>query len=147
MNNIFYHFTSNLHIDSCRNEGLKLGVIPFLKNGHLRMIKNYQWLTTSPTFNQAWCAGSTLPYDRTEYRLKIHVPKLRKSNLFKWLDNCEDNQMAIDLNYMGDPENWFIYHGIIAPQWIKECTWKHEASNKRFLSEYEKNNLILKVNK
>ena len=130
MNNVFYHFTSHLHVDSCRNEGLKLGVMPFVKNGNLRLIKNYQWLTRRPDFKQAWCEGGSLQYDRSEYRITIEIPKLRQKNLFKWLDKCETNKLAADLNYRGDPENWFIYHGIIAPQWIKECNWKHEGYSK-----------------
>lgn len=125
MNNTFYHFTSRHHVKKCLLEGLKYGSIPDINdNGEVFLTDGYQWLTTSADFNQEWCKESSLPYDRTEYRLTIKIPKLRKNNLFQWLDICKTNKLAKDLNSFGDPENWWLYKGVVMPQWIKKCNSK-----------------------
>ena len=120
---IYYHFTSSRHVEGCLSEGIKLGSIPYKIDRAIGVLGGYQWLTVSPEFNQSWTVNSTLPYDRTGYRLTVKIPKLRKKNLINWLDYCarKRNDLAKDLNAYGDPENWWLYKGQIKPQYIINC--------------------------
>ena len=117
-----YHFTAGRFLDGIMENGLTRGRIPHTDSSGFRFKEHYQWLTENSEKNQSWSKYSTLPYDRTEYRLEIKIPKLRHKNLEKWIDSyeCKQNGMAKILNSHGDPENWYIYSGTIFPQWIKK---------------------------
>ena len=114
-------------------EGITRGSVPFVDSSGLRLIPNYQWLTINKDFEQPWgdIRYSTLPYDRTEFRIEIKVPKLREKNLIKWSEAKlnKKNQMADTLNSFGDSENWYLYKGVIFPQWITEIIHKSEIEN------------------
>ena len=118
-----YHFTPAHLLHGCISNGLSKGSVPHQsrkqrQDGSVCLIYGYQWLTLNNKFTQSWCEGGTLPYDRTEYRLTIVIPKLRQRNVLHWLDVCKTNQMAQELNSMRDAENWVLYKGIVRPQWI-----------------------------
>jgi hypothetical protein len=124
-----YHFTSPLHVESCKKNGLTRGVIPLLVNGKIAILPGYQWLTANPDFNQSWANTeyTTLPYDRTAFRLTVVIPKkTAQGQLFKWLDLCHKFPIDEYLNAYGDPENWHIFKGKIKPSWIRAIDKKPE---------------------
>ena len=125
-----YHFTSALHVEGCIKEGINKGSIPLYKNGKFGLLPGWQWLTESPDFKQVWANTefTTLPYDRTAFRLTVIIPKTAQKQLFRWLDIC--NKFPIDrhLNAYGGPENWHVFRGRIKPSWIRQIVQK-EAQN------------------
>jgi hypothetical protein len=129
-----YHFTAARFLDSIMENGVTKGKIPEIKSGLFSFKTGYQWLTKSEEFRQEWCLPeySTLPYDRSEIKLTIEIPKLRQKNLKKWLSICKYNELADTLNSEGDPENWFVYKGTIFPQWIKKIERKEKPPKTNF---------------
>ena len=121
-----YHFTSPLHVSGCRKEGIIRGSIPIFKNGEYGVLPGWQWLTTNSDFNQQWANTefSTLPYDRTAYRLTVVIPKTAKDRLVKWLDICDKIPIDPAMNAYGDPENWYVFIGRIKPRWIRQVDGK-----------------------
>ena len=119
-----YHFTSRHHIEGCKKEGLRLGMIPVAINPP-RLIPGFQWLTKRKRFSQSWCDPeySSLPYSRNEYRITIKIPRAHRKNLARWLDYFErklkDTEAKV-LNEFGDPWNWYLFKGIVAPEWFKK---------------------------
>lgn len=117
-----YHFTSPLHVDGCKKEGVYKGVIPLYQNGNLGVLSGWQWLTANPDFNQGWANTefSILPYDRTAFRIEIVIPKTARKRLYKWLDICSRFPIDQHLNTYGDPKNWYVFDGRIKPGWIRQ---------------------------
>jgi hypothetical protein len=116
---ILYHFTSKHHIESCKREGLTLGLIPFLSNGQIDAIDGHQWLTENLNYDQAWNSMLAVKYDRTEYRITINIPKKHHGSVLFWLDFCEENPGKFDyLNTYGDPWNWRLFVGRVKPGWF-----------------------------
>lgn len=116
-----FHFTSRYHVQDVLRTGIIKGVIP---SGYsiLRpvLVYGYQWLTLNPSPDQSWNEGSTLPYNRCEYRLTVKVPEAFEPNVLDWLAVCHSlTTVADELNSFGDPENWRLYKGNIPPEWIK----------------------------
>ncbi len=116
-----YHFASRIHMQSIKIDGLTQGAIPMGLFENPRMEYGYRWLTLNPEKAQSWTIGSTLPYDRTEFRATVTIPTSFECNLFWWLGFCspEKNSIHIDLNDGGDPENWYVYRGNVPRQWIR----------------------------
>ncbi len=121
--NQYFHFCADLflcRVGGIKDVGITLGKIPFMKNGKFYFLDGYQWLTKNSTFNQSWNESSTLPYDRTANRLVVEVKRQKKHQVYKWMDFCErhKNDLSDDMNAFGDPENWYIFNGIIPVSWI-----------------------------
>lgn len=121
-----YHFTSQLHLPGCMQVGLCLGLVPtFIAQDIIGITGTKgQWLTSNPSFDQSWQRKSSLPYHRNDFRLKIHIPKSRRKDLYKWEDylyELTDPTMADILSSKGDPENWYLFHGVIKPSWIRDA--------------------------
>lgn len=123
MSEKLYHFTAKRFLDSILKEGLTKGVM-LKKLNPIEFIFNKQWLTKNPDFNQGWSIGTgRLKYKRNEIRLTIEIPLDELPNLKPWtqmrflvpevVKDLEDSDLA-------DPQNWFIYQGIISPKWITE---------------------------
>ncbi len=129
MSEELYHFCSSRHFKKIKKQGLIRGVLPTGWLEDVRFIKDVQWLTTNKNFNQSWSSSSSkLPYDRTEVRLTIQIPWGRRDTLHNWLIYCKKFPSPIqkDLNCLGDPENWRIFHGRIKPGWIKQVDFKKD---------------------
>ena len=125
-----YHFTSPLHVDGCLKNGIIKGVIPIYKDGKYGLIPGYQWLTSNPKFHQEWANTeyTTLPYDRTAYRLTVVIPKAARDRLFRWFDICDKLPIDEAMNAYGDPENWFVFQGRIKPGWIRRVEQKEKET-------------------
>ncbi len=123
-----YHFTSRYHIKGCLECGLTMGIIPVCYKKKL-IISGYQWLTVNKNFNQSWCRFSSLPYDRTEYRIKLQIPKrIRKERLMKWDKyalHFVSEEMKQILNSVGDYYNWYVFRGKISPKYIHSFKQKN----------------------
>ncbi len=119
-----YHFCPKWMMEGILREGLTLGKIVLRGLPDPLFAEGYQWLTKNPDFNQSWCEYSTLPYRRNEVRLTVKIPFTRARQAIRWLLFCKVNpehkEMWDTLNCYGDPENWFVYHGRIPPEWIKK---------------------------
>ena len=116
-------------LGNIKEEGLTRGYIPFITKGKIKLLKNSQWLTLNPDFDQSWERHSTLPYRRNAFRITIKVPKSAKENLIKWLDLCKHEKFeetANVLNEYGDPENWYIFFGKVKTSWFREITEKEK---------------------
>lgn len=117
-----YHFTAEWMIEGCLREGLTKGQMVISDRPPI-FKPNMQWLTSNKDFDQSWCRYSMLPYNRNDYRLTIKLPK--SENLVKWSESGKDLttlEMYKILSEFGDPENWYVYKGIIKPQWIRKVT-------------------------
>jgi hypothetical protein len=119
-----YHFTSSEHVGGCLKEGITKGFLPLFIEGNISLLPNAQWLTSNSEFTQTWAENSTLPYDRTAFRLKINIPKTSLKQLYKWSDICDGLPLLPDFNTYGDYENWWIFKGRIKPSWIKSVEKK-----------------------
>lgn len=128
-----YHFTSPIHVEGCKKEGINRGSIPLYKDGRHGLLPGWQWLTSNPDFGQEWAnkEHSTLPYDRTAYRLTVVIPKTSKNRLHKWLDICGSLPIDKHLNAFGDPENWYVFQGRIKPGWIRQVEQKEAQHEDR----------------
>ena len=122
---MLYHFTSKHHIEGCKRQGIKLGVLPDFKNGKVVLVKGFQWLTTNPNFSQEWNTQQEIKYDRTEYRITIQIPRIYKHKILNWLELSKNNKVAKYLNAFGDRENWRIFKGIIRPTWFEAIDHKY----------------------
>jgi len=118
-----YHFTAQHLLNDCLRDGLALGCIP-LSVEPPKVIPGFQWLTKNGRFDQSWCRHSTLPYRRNDFRIVVRIPKCQKRNLIHWLLYCEMKKIASakDLNAFGDPENWYLFRGIVRPEWFKKVS-------------------------
>jgi len=123
-----YHFTSANHVQGCLRDGITLGMIPVLQDGKIGVIPDWQWLTANPSFQQEWANSefSFLPYDRTECRLTVIIPKSACKNLFRWLDICDKLPAYPGLNDFGDLENWYVFRGRIKAGWIRKVDLKNK---------------------
>lgn len=118
-----YHFCAGQFLEGIKKDGIRLGKVPYgIPHDETRMrikfINGYQWLTSNPEFKQSWNEGSSLTYDRTEYRITINLPQAVRFDLVKWTDFGKDNLLYNDLSAFGDPENWYLFKGVIIPYWI-----------------------------
>lgn len=114
-----YHFCSKRHIESIRESGLIYGKIPVFSNkGNLKgFYQPVQWLTYNSHWDQSWCRNSSLSYKRNDYRITMEFIQ-ENDRLFQWLEFCEQPKLKNskkELNSFGDPENWFVFLGVILP--------------------------------
>lgn len=117
-----FHFTSRHHIQGCLKEGLTKGVIPLSVDPPI-LVKDFQWLTTNKTFDQSWCRYGTLPYNRNDYRITVKIPKNKRNLLIRWMLLCKHEKFklsAMALNSQGDPNNWYLFKGIVKPKWFRD---------------------------
>lgn len=119
-----YHFTADQFLRGIRNEGITRGVFPLFIKNKLVFVKNCQWLTLNPSFEQPWHDPefSTLPYDRRRNRLTITIPKKHRHLLLDWnsIKMGYQEYFIKDFDFHSDRENWHIFKGRIRPSWIRE---------------------------
>jgi hypothetical protein len=99
-----------------------MGMIP-LRIDPPKVKNGYQWLTSNPDTDQSWDRAKNLPYDRTAFRLTVEIPKKHMKKLLKFDEEGEKlipKKLYEALSGYGDPENWYMYHGLIPAKWIKK---------------------------
>lgn len=127
---VLYHFCASKFWPSIKKNGLRYGRIPWGGDNGIKLIPGYQWLTTNAEFKQSWNEGSSLPYDRTEFRITIMLPNVEKFNLYKWTEYEKENPLYETLSSFGDPENWYLFKGVIIPYWMVALEKKTETETK-----------------
>jgi len=130
-----YHFTAKHLLNGIMDHGIRFGKVPsFGKTGSagkfefLGFIKGYQWLTTNSDFDQSWAKQTHLKYTRTDYRLQILIKQREKNKLIKWTYFAKKNahrlagatHELLNLPEGSDPENWYLFKGVIRPECIIE---------------------------
>jgi hypothetical protein len=127
-----YHFCPEWMLESIRIQGIAKGVVVVQDRQKPVFKAGYQWLTVNPAFDQSWDSMSTLPYDRTAVRIEVGIKK--PSRLYKWTKSgrkIAGNEMYEVLSSFGDPENWYVYHGIIKPTWFKGIVFKNRELKRK----------------
>lgn len=118
-------------LPSIMKRGLTMGKLILKMPPDPRFMSGCQWLTINPDFDQSWCQYGSLPYDRTANRLNIEIPDRPARYLLKWTEKGQKlagKEIYDILSEFGDPENWYIFKGIIKPEWIKKVTVKLKMS-------------------
>jgi hypothetical protein len=116
---ILYHFTAKHLAKKIRKEGLTKGAIP-ISFDPPKILWGYIWLTSNHSWHQDPISHKgSLPYSRTEVRLTVHIPD--NGNLLKFDENKNITPLYEDMTRYGDPENWYIYKGIIPRGWIRKA--------------------------
>ncbi len=126
MSLILYHYTSAHVIDKVRARGLTKGALPWNSDalGNPRLRRGFQWLTTSPVFNdQAWCTLGQLPFAKNAYRVTVAIPSDRLNRVIEWRALC-DRYRPESAEYLnatgGDTACWRLFVGPIPPSWFIE---------------------------
>ncbi len=123
---VLWHFTSPLHVNGCLRDGIALGVTPIRVNGGIDFLHAHQWLSSDMSFMQEWCARSSLPYDRTAYRLTVKIPESERHKLLdytQWRALLRGRMMP-DFDKCRSAKSWFIFQGIIPKTWITNVDTK-----------------------
>jgi len=128
---LIYHFCSRYHLPSILREGITKGYV-LINIEKLLLISGYQWLTINDDFNnQTWSIPTTLPYDRTEFRLTLNIPaQQKKTNLVRWdqiSSKLSTDETIKSLNTNRDHENWYLYRGLIPSKWIRSVATKNKS--------------------
>ena len=121
-----FHFTSPEHIRGCEIRGIVNGMIPMCLEPFSPKF-GYQWLTSNKDFDQSWDRDKSLPYDRTAHRIEVHIPKKHLHKLLKFDTDGKKmipKEMYEALSGYGDPESWYMYHGIILKKWLGKISDK-----------------------
>lgn len=126
----FYHFTYPYRVKQILEEGLIDGDVPLSINTGF----NAPWITRDPNpTNQKW-TGFDNGKGKSGARLTINMPE-DAPYLLWWpaiakVFNVEEWwYKALDKTGGGGSENWFIYLGIIPPEWIsEEAVWVLNSS-------------------
>lgn len=124
---ILYHFTDPRRIPSIKKSGIIKGDVPITVWGGF----NAPWFTTdSEAGNQSWEAGT----GKSDARITVEIPD-GDSKLVKWTDLISEELNKLEgeekagrqkwynvLNEVGGggQDNWYIYKGIVSPNWIKK---------------------------
>jgi hypothetical protein len=116
-----YHFTGLPFIQGILEQGIFKGLTPIVlpDNKMLAFLPKTQWLTSNRDYDQPWTQNSTLPYDRTEFRLSVEIPDNSK-NLVAWAEFKPkiESYVLPDFDNHEDAKNWYIYQGNIPRAWI-----------------------------
>lgn len=117
-----YHFCADRHVRKIKSEGLRLGGVSVIRNGHLRIYSGYNWLTldSDPT-QQSWATRNLVKYSRTAWRLTVEIPDEECDRLMDRdaLERHIPGSRALFTGWPGS-ENWRVYHGFIPPGWIRK---------------------------
>jgi hypothetical protein len=129
-----FHFTSAHHISGVLRDGIALGVIPILRDcgdGQCQLHgarRGCQWLTSNPSWEQAWATQEKVKYDRCAFRIRVSIPKSARSHLIPWAEAAVKLDVGVDsvtiLNSTGNPAEWWIYSGVIPTTWLRNVDRK-----------------------
>lgn len=64
---------------------------------------------------------TAVKYDRAAVRIELEIPESEKENLVKWTEGgrfLTEPQTYEGLTRFGDPDNWYVFRGIIPASWF-----------------------------
>jgi len=115
-----YHYTAPEYLVPILQRGIVRGDVPTSPTHGF----NAPWLTASPVWDeQGWTRGSLL--DKTKVRLTVQIPNAEEDwNLKRW--STFHKYLKVDSRWYsildeiagGGSDNWYIYTGIVDPDWI-----------------------------
>tara|TARA_Y100001970_G_C14176879_1_gene827512 strand:- start:1133 stop:1540 length:408 start_codon:yes stop_codon:yes gene_type:complete len=115
-----YHFTALEYLVPILKRGIVRGDVPTSPHEGF----NAPWLTDDKSWDsQRWSTGSVLNKERV--RLTVDIPNAEEDwNLKKW--STFHKYLKVDSRWYsildevagGGSDNWFIYIGIVDPDWI-----------------------------
>lgn len=116
--NILYHFTTAISADQIKKSGLQLGRTPIMNDGKIKFLAKTQWLTINRNPDQqAWATKG-----RTQAVIKVNIPKpLAKERLIPFQAFYSELKDRLPEGFNDIPwitEDWYVFIGIIPPQWI-----------------------------
>lgn len=118
-----FHFCPAHMVESIRVNGLSRGKLPIIYPAGQKLIPRCQWLTTDgDPERQSWATSHLIHYSRTAYRLTVEIPAQEKKRLHRAIDFMKRYPVearGVVEGWAGS-EHWFIFKGIIPPDWIKE---------------------------
>lgn len=118
-----YHFCDPSAVDGIKEKGLVYGLTPVIREYRTRFMKNTQWLTDDPNpTTQSWNTQILLYMSRTSFRLTVVIPAKHKRKLLRAVDFIEElpkESRPFVTAYPGH-EHWYVYRGVVLPQWIKK---------------------------
>lgn len=116
-----FHFCGKHFVESILREGLTKGTFPRPTKSGWDFTRFRQWLTEEPDASkQSWATRHTLHYGRTDCRLIVDIPDEYMGNLKRAVDyvqNMPREYRRIVTDWPGS-DKWFIYIGVIPPEWI-----------------------------
>lgn len=122
-----YHFTAKHLAKKIKKQGLTLGFMPVSLDPP-KADPGYIWLTSNKSWEQECLRGSgRLPYKRNEVRMTVVIPDHGLSRILKFDQNKDLSPIYEDMTRYGDPENWYIYKGIIPKGWIRKIETQEEG--------------------
>lgn len=120
-----YHFCAEHMVKPILENGLTLGKCPIMYPVGMELIPKCQWLTSeSDPDKQSWATTNAINYSRTAFRLTIAIPQIQKKKLHLARDFIAHYPLCARglVTEWDGSENWYIFKGIIPPEWIVECT-------------------------
>jgi hypothetical protein len=129
-----YHFCAPQFLDGIQENGLILGMTPLCgKQKQILWLRNTQWMTVNPLFEQSWNGMVSIHYDRTAYRLTYAIPKNERSHLLTWWELKARMQRKFGEGCIlpgfdddADANNWRIFLGRVKPGWLRAVKAKAE---------------------
>lgn len=121
-----FHFCADFMLPEILRFGITKGKL-VISTDPPKYRAGFQWLTKNPSFDQPFDRNSTLDYDRTANRIQVVIPDNKLKKLYPWLEfgeNLAGPLMFQTLNFRNDPENWYMYHGQIKPEWFVDIVPK-----------------------
>lgn len=116
-----FHFCGRRFVESILREGLTKGTFPKPTKLGWDFTRFRQWLTEEPDANkQSWATRYTIHYGRTDCRLIVDIPDEYMGNLkraVEYVQNMPREHRRIVTDWPGS-DKWFIYIGVIPPEWI-----------------------------
>lgn len=119
-----YHFCAAHMVASILKNGLTLGQCTIFYPMGEKLIPKCQWLTSeSDPEKQSWATARLIQYSRTAYRLTIEIPYQAQRKLHRAADFIMQYPLearGLVIGWEGS-ENWYIFKGIVPPEWIAAC--------------------------
>lgn len=124
-----YHYTARHHVDGGSGHAgpgiLAVGLQPTI-HPYMDLRSGMVWLTDSDEWSQTWSTRDVSvvgygPCNRTEVRLSVTIPRQARTRLLRWSEAGRfviTDGLRRDLERFGDPEHWWVYLGVIPPEWV-----------------------------
>ena len=112
-----YHFTAAEYLEGIKQNGIVRGHVATSPTEALQA----PWLTSDPSWEaQRWTHSSA--HDKSRFRLTVEIPDNTRG-LWHWPRLARELKVSpewfkIQSDLRGDPEPWYVFYGVIPPEWI-----------------------------